>query len=310
MKLFVGLGNPGENHSKNRHNIGFMVVDAIVNRYGGTPWKKKFQGLVSEVTLNRGKLIFLKPSTFMNLSGQSVIDASRFFKLPSTEVCVFHDELDLSFLKIKTKIGGGHAGHNGLRSIQQHLGPDYFRVRLGIGHPGDKAKVASYVLSNFPKNSEADLSFLLEAVAEGFPQLQEGNQEKFLNIVSGQIEEEISQLESDEAQMFLEEMKLSEAGLDRLIRAGYDLLNLETYFTAGPKESRAWTIKKGTKAPVAAGVIHGDFERGFIRAETISYKDYIAFEGESGAKEAGKMRIEGKAYVVEDGDVMHFLFNT
>lgn len=186
MKLFVGLGNPGENHLKNRHNIGFMVVDAIVNRYGGTPWKKKFQGLVSEVTLNREKLIFLKPSTYMNLSGQSVSDASRFFKLPGTEVCVFHDELDLPFLKIKTKIGGGHAGHNGLRSIQQHLGPDYFRVRLGIGHPGDKAKVASYVLSNFPKNSEADLSFLLEAVAEGFCQLQEGNQEKFLKIVSGQ----------------------------------------------------------------------------------------------------------------------------
>ena len=186
MKLFVGLGNPGENHSKNRHNIGFMVVDTIVNRYGGTPWKKKFQGLASEVTLNQEKLIFLKPSTFMNLSGQSVSDASRFFKLSSTEICVFHDELDLPFLKIRTKIGGGHAGHNGLRSIQQHLGPDYFRVRLGIGHPGDKAKVASYVLSNFPKNSDADLSVLLEVVAEGFPQLQEGNQEKFLNIVSGQ----------------------------------------------------------------------------------------------------------------------------
>ena len=186
MKLYVGLGNPGENHSKNRHNIGFMVVDAIVNRYSGTPWKKKFQGLVSEVTLNREKLIFLKPSTFMNLSGQSVSDASRFFKLPSTEICVFHDELDLPFLKIKTKIGGGHAGHNGLRSVQQHLGPDYFRVRLGIGHPGDKAKVASYVLSNFSKNNEADLNFLFEAVAEGFPQLHEGNQEKFLNIVSRQ----------------------------------------------------------------------------------------------------------------------------
>jgi len=186
MKLYVGLGNPGENHSKNRHNIGFMVVDTLVSRYGGTPWKKKFQGLVSEVTLNREKLILLKPLTFMNLSGQSVSDASRFFKLLGTEICVFHDELDLPFLKIKTKIGGGHAGHNGLRSVQQHLGPDYFRVRLGIGHPGDKAKVASYVLSNFPKNSEADLNFLLEAVAEGFPQLHEGNQEKFLNIVSRQ----------------------------------------------------------------------------------------------------------------------------
>jgi PTH1 family peptidyl-tRNA hydrolase len=163
-----------------------MVVDTIVNRYGGTPWKKKFQGLASEVILKQEKLIFLKPSTFMNLSGQSVSDACRFFKLSSTEICVFHDELDLPFLKIRTKIGGGHAGHNGLRSIQQHLGSDYFRVRLGIGHPGDRAKVASYVLNNFPKSSEADLSSWLEAVAEGFPQLKEANQEKFLNIVNGQ----------------------------------------------------------------------------------------------------------------------------
>ena len=128
-------------------------------------------------------------------------------------------------------------------------------------------------------------------------------------IISAQIEEEISQLEADEALMFLEEMNLTEAGLDRLIRAGYELLNLETYFTAGPKEARAWTINKDTKAPAAAGVIHGDFERGFIRAETISYNDYIAFEGEAGAKDAGKMRVEGKAYVVKHGDVMHFLFN-
>ena len=128
-------------------------------------------------------------------------------------------------------------------------------------------------------------------------------------IISAQIEEEISQLEADEALMFLEEMNLKEAGLDRLIRAGYELLNLETYFTAGPKEARAWTINRDTKAPAAAGVIHGDFERGFIRAETISYNDYITFEGEAGAKDAGKMRVEGKAYVVKDGDVMHFLFN-
>ena len=110
--------------------------------------------------------------------------------------------------------------------------------------------------------------------------------------------------------MFLEEMGLEEAGLDRLIRAGYALLHLQTYFTAGPKEARAWTIKEGTAAPAAAGVIHGDFERGFIRAETIAYDDYVALGGESGAKEAGKMRAEGKTYVVKDGDVMHFLFNT
>jgi len=128
-------------------------------------------------------------------------------------------------------------------------------------------------------------------------------------IISAQIEEEISQLEREEADMFLEEMGLKEAGLDRLIRAGYELLHLETYFTVGPKEARAWTIKHGTSAPKAAGVIHGDFEKGFIRAETIAYDDFVALGGEGPAKEAGKMRAEGKAYTVKDGDVLHFLFN-
>ena len=129
-------------------------------------------------------------------------------------------------------------------------------------------------------------------------------------VISAQIEEEISQLDADEAEMFLSEMGLEEAGLDRLIRAGYDLLHLETYFTVGPKEARAWTIRQGTLAPQAAGVIHGDFERGFIRAETIAYEDFVSLGGESAAKEAGKMRAEGKSYLVKDGDVMHFLFNT
>ncbi|WP_010141834.1 redox-regulated ATPase YchF [Oceanicola sp. S124] len=129
-------------------------------------------------------------------------------------------------------------------------------------------------------------------------------------LISARIEEEISQLDAEEAEMFLGEMGLEEAGLDRLIRAGYELLHLETYFTVGPKEARAWTIKQGTMAPQAAGVIHGDFEKGFIRAETIAYDDYVACNGESGAKEAGKMRAEGKAYQVKDGDVLHFLFNT
>ena len=129
-------------------------------------------------------------------------------------------------------------------------------------------------------------------------------------VISAAIEEEISQLDAEEAEMFLEEMGLHEAGLDRLIKAGYALLDLQTYFTVGPKEARAWTIHKGTTAPQAAGVIHGDFERGFIRAETIAYDDFIEYGGEQGAKEAGKMRAEGKAYVVQDGDVMHFLFNT
>ncbi|MEM1065755.1 MAG: redox-regulated ATPase YchF [Pseudomonadota bacterium] len=129
-------------------------------------------------------------------------------------------------------------------------------------------------------------------------------------VISAKIEEEISQLDPDEAAMFLQELGLAEAGLDRMIRAGYRLLALQTYFTAGPKEARAWTIPTGTLAPQAAGVIHGDFERGFIRAETIGYDDYVAHEGEQGAKEAGKMRAEGKGYTVKDGDVLHFLFNT
>lgn len=128
-------------------------------------------------------------------------------------------------------------------------------------------------------------------------------------VISAKIEEEISQLDADEAQMFLDEMGLEEAGLDRLIRAGYALLGLQTYFTVGPKEARAWTINKGTLAPQAAGVIHGDFEKGFIRSETIAYDDYVAGNGEAGAREAGKLRVEGKTYEVKDGDVLHFLFS-
>ena len=128
-------------------------------------------------------------------------------------------------------------------------------------------------------------------------------------VISARIEEEISQLDAEEAQMFLGEMGLEEPGLDRLIRAGYSLLGLQTYFTVGPKEARAWTITKGTLAPQAAGVIHGDFEKGFIRSETIAYDDYVAGKGEAGAREAGKLRVEGKAYEVKDGDVLHFLFS-
>jgi ribosome-binding ATPase YchF (GTP1/OBG family) len=128
-------------------------------------------------------------------------------------------------------------------------------------------------------------------------------------VISAKIEEEIAQLEPEEAEMFLTELGLDEAGLDRMIRAGYALLQLETYFTVGPKEARAWTIPMGTLAPQAAGVIHGDFERGFIRAETISYDDFVTLGGEQAAKDAGKMRVEGKGYEVKDGDVLHFLFN-
>ncbi len=158
---------------------------------------------------------------------------------------------------------------------------------------------------NVGEDDAADGNALSAQVAE--LAAQQGNSHV---VISARIEEEISQLEPEEAALFLKEMGLSEAGLDRLIQAGYELLHLETYFTVGPKEARAWTIRSGTTAPRAAGVIHGDFEKGFIRAETIAYDDFVSLRGESAAKEAGKMRAEGKSYIVKDGDVLHFLFNT
>ncbi len=166
------------------------------------------------------------------------------------------------------------------------------------------AKPVLYVC-NVPESDAATGNAQSERVAE--MAAAQGNAHV---VISARIEEELSQLDAEEAAMFLEEMGLQEPGLDRLIRAGYELLHLETFFTVGPKEARAWTIPAGTQAPRAAGVIHGDFERGFIRAETISYDDFVAHDGEQGAKEAGRMRAEGKAYVVRDGDVLHFLSNT
>ena len=166
------------------------------------------------------------------------------------------------------------------------------------------AKPVLYVC-NVDEDEAATGNALSEAVAK--MAAEQGNAHV---VISAKIEEEISQLDGEEAEMFLSELGLKEAGLDRLIRAGYELLHLETYFTVGPKEARAWTIRKGTLAPQAAGVIHGDFEKGFIRAETIAYDDFVTLGGEQPAKEAGKMRAEGKTYMVKDGDVLHFLFNT
>ena len=166
------------------------------------------------------------------------------------------------------------------------------------------AKPVLYVC-NVDEDEAATGNALSEAVAK--MAAEQGNAHV---VISAKIEEEISQLDGEEAEMFLSELGLEEAGLDRLIRAGYELLHLETYFTVGPKEARAWTIRKGTLAPQAAGVIHGDFEKGFIRAETIAYDDFVTLGGEQPAKEAGKMRAEGKTYTVKDGDVLHFLFNT
>ena len=184
MKLFVGLGNPGSKYAGNRHNIGFMALDQIASDHSFAPWRGKFQGQLSEGRLGREKVILLKPETFMNLSGQSVGETMRFFKLAPADITVFHDELDLIPGKCRVKMGGGHAGHNGLRSLHQHIGPDYQRVRLGIGHPGHKDRVSAYVLHDFVKADSKWLDDLLRGIGDGAPHLAEGDASKFMNAVA------------------------------------------------------------------------------------------------------------------------------
>ncbi len=183
MKLFIGLGNPGQKYSQNRHNIGFMALDRIAEA-GFSPWKSKFQGQVAEGRIGHEKIILLKPQTFMNLSGQSVGEAMRFYKLTPGDITVFHDELDLAPGKVRLKTGGGHAGHNGLRSLHQHIGPDYHRVRLGIGHPGHKDKVARYVLHDFAKAEAGWLDDLLRGIEDGIHHLAAGEGPRFLNAIA------------------------------------------------------------------------------------------------------------------------------
>ena len=184
MKLFVGLGNPGGQYAGHRHNIGFMAVDRIATDHNFGPWKSKFQGQISEGRLGSEKVLLLKPATFMNRSGQSVGETMRFFKLDSTDVTVFHDELDLAPGKVRVKAGGGHAGHNGLRSIHDHIGPHYDRVRLGIGHPGRKELVSGYVLHDFARADETWLEDVLQGVADGIAHLAAGESGKFMNAVA------------------------------------------------------------------------------------------------------------------------------
>jgi len=184
MKLFVGLGNPGARYAGNRHNIGFMALDRIAADHGFGPWKKAFHGLVAEGRLGEEKMLLLKPETFMNLSGQSVQAALAFHKLPLADVTVFHDELDLAPGKMRVKQGGGHAGHNGLRSIHGHLGEAYGRVRLGIGHPGHKDAVADYVLHDFAKADAIWLDDLLRGISDGAVALAAGDATRFMNAVA------------------------------------------------------------------------------------------------------------------------------
>ena len=185
MKLFAGLGNPGAAHALNRHNIGFMAVDAIAASHGFGPWKVRLQGLTSEGRIGTHRVTLLKPATFMNESGRAVGEAVRFFKLePASALTVFYDELDLDPFRVKVKHGGGAAGHNGIRSIDAHIGADYRRVRLGIGHPGHKDRVSPWVLGNFAKADIGPLADLLGAVAAEVPWLLEGDDARFMSEVA------------------------------------------------------------------------------------------------------------------------------
>ena len=184
MQLFVGLGNPGAKYARNRHNIGFMALERLAEDHGFGPWRGKFQGSVSEGSLGGDKVLLLKPETFMNRSGQAVGEAMRFYKLGPDEVTVFHDELDLAPGRLKVKQGGGHAGHNGLRSIHGHIGEGYRRVRMGSGHPGHKDAVSGYVLRDFPKADDAWLDDLLRGISDGADALAKGDNGRFMNAVS------------------------------------------------------------------------------------------------------------------------------
>ena len=183
MRLIVGLGNPGPRHAGNRHNIGFMAVDEIARVHRASPFRRRFQGEVAEVALGAERAILLKPLTFMNESGRSVAEVQRFYKIALGDVIVLHDELDLAPAKLRVKTGGGNAGHNGLRSITASCGNDYRRVRLGIGHPGDKALVHAYVLNDFAKAELPWVEDLSRAIADHAGTLAAGNDPKFQNRV-------------------------------------------------------------------------------------------------------------------------------
>src|SRR6476469_4746046 len=184
MQLWVGLGNPGARYALQRHNVGFMAADIIGEVYDFPPWSKKFRSLIAEGRIGRNRVLLLKPQTFMNDSGDAVQQALRFYKLDLDALTVFHDELDLAPMKVKVRVGGGLAGHNGLRSINAALGPDFRRVRIGIGHPGHKDKVTPHVLGNYAKSEMEPLSDLLAAIAAEAVGLAEGDDARFMSEVA------------------------------------------------------------------------------------------------------------------------------
>jgi peptidyl-tRNA hydrolase, PTH1 family len=192
MKLLVGLGNPGERHARQRHNVGFMAVERIASRHAFGPWRSRFQGRLAEGVLDGERVWLLEPMTFMNESGRSVAEAARFMKLPLADVVLFHDELDLAPGKVRVKLGGGTAGHNGLRSIDAHLGPEFRRVRIGIGHPGpgQKEKVTPHVLGNYAKSEMEALSDLLAAIAAEAEWLADGDDARFMSEVALRLQQD------------------------------------------------------------------------------------------------------------------------
>ena len=184
MLLIAGLGNPGQQYERHRHNVGFMAADAIARRHNFSSWSKKFNALVAEGRIGGEKVLLIKPQTFMNLSGQAIGEAMRFYKVGLEDLIVLYDELDLAPGKLRLKTGGGSGGHNGIKSIDAHCGKDYRRVRIGIGHPGDKARVNAHVLGDFAKADQAWLEPLLDTVADNIAMLAEGDESGFMNRVS------------------------------------------------------------------------------------------------------------------------------
>ena len=190
MQIWVGLGNPGDKYALQRHNTGFMAADIIAATHDFAPWSKKFRSLIAEGRIGRNRILLVKPQTFMNDSGDSVQQALKFYKLDMAALTVFHDELDLAPFKVKVRTGGGLAGHNGLRSIDASLGPDFRRVRIGIGHPGDKDRVTDYVLGNYAKSEMEPLSDLLAAIAGEAEWLADGDDVRFMNDVAMRLSQE------------------------------------------------------------------------------------------------------------------------
>lgn len=184
MLLFVGLGNPGAKYANNRHNVGFMAADAIARRHSFSPWSRKFQAEIAEGRLEGEKVLLIKPQTFMNLSGQSVGEALRFYKLDASAVTVFYDEIDLEPGKVRVKKGGGAGGHNGIRSLDQHIGKDYRRVRIGVGHPGVREMVHGHVLGDFSKSDREWLDVLIDAIGDNAGLIAKGDDNSFMNRVT------------------------------------------------------------------------------------------------------------------------------